>query len=391
MKKTLSTLSISLLALLLFAPTAAAASTSQSFNLIIGGEFNNISQQQLQMQGGVLQGNSYIMVGTTQVPLETAGSRMTFSLNAQVTGVTPSGQSGNGRWSQAKGWHGNHYQANAIQTSGFARFDVQASSALGNIEIRGFTILDDMVPAIGLPLVANPVTGLECFSTNSCTSAIPAFYMGNASITVRVAGQPGSTAPVVVPMLFESPYMNPYGGPIVIESADALLTGAPAIQIITTYTSANSAWSGVSVSGEVFNPTTMSAIGLFNQTASLQESLFAGTENDTGTLLLYGFTGPTYSVLNSYGRFQGTSTIPTSGEIDCSAFAIPSTPTSPNPFPAGTCTETGSVSVGTFNLASTNSGWHTQITGKVLGSYFDEWTVPAFAFSGVVQATATSS
>jgi len=393
MKKTITTISVSLLAFfLLLSPTAAAASTSQSFNLVIGGEFNNISQQQLQMQGGALQGNSYITVGTTQVPLNTAGSRMTFSLNAQVTGVTPSSHSGNGggRNRASNGWHGNHYQANTIQTSGFAMFDLQASSAVGNLEIRGFTVLDDMVPAIGLPLVANPVTGLECFSTNSCTSAIPAFYMGNASITVQVSGQHGPTTPVVVPMLFESAYMNPFGGPIVIESADALLTGVPAIQIITTYTSANSAWSGVNVSGEVLTAG-MSPIGLFNQTASLQENLFAGSENDQGTLVLYGFTGPMYSVLNSNGRFQGTSSIPTAGEIDCSSAAFPSTPGSPNPFPAGTCTETGSISVGTFNLTSTNPGSHYQITGKVIGSYFDEWTIPAFAFSGVVQATATSS
>lgn len=404
MKKIITTLSVSLLALfLLFSPTAAAAATSQSFSLAIGGGFNNIAQQQLQMGGGTLQSNSYITVGTTQVPLNTAGSHLTFSLNAQVTGVHPAGHSGyhgstqpiaagysgnsgnGGKGNNNRGWHGDHYQADEIQTSGSATFDLKANSALGSLEIRGFTSLTDMVPALGLPLVPGDTTGLACFDTDSCTSAIPAFYVGNASITVQVSGQHGPTTPVVVPMLFESPYMNPFGGPIVIESADVLLTGVPAIQIIISYTSANSTWSGVNVSGLVIDPTTYSIIGQFNQTASLQESLFKGTETDQGTLVLYGFTGSTYSVLNSNGPFQGTSTIPTANAIDCSSAA---TPGLPNPFPAGTCTETGSISIGTFNLTSTNPGSHNvQITGKVIGSYIDEWTVPAFAFSGVVQAT----
>ena len=411
MKKSLTTLSVSLLALILVvSPTAAAAGTSQSFNLAILGAFNNISQQQIQMNGGALQGNSYITVGTTPVPLNTAGSHLTFSLNAQVQGVTPaghfgyhgstqpiaagySGNSGNGgkdNRDNNRGWHGNHYQPDEIRTSGFVTFDVQAGSAMGNLDIRGTASLTDMVPAIGLPLVPGDQTGLGCFATDSCTSAIPAFYMGNASITIQVSGQRGFTPPVVVPMLFESPYMNPFGKPIVFESADVLLTGVPAIQIITTYNSADSNWSGVNVSGAVFDPTTLTPIGQFNQTASLSESLYKGTETDSGTLVLYGFTGSTYSVLNSKGTFKGTSSIPTTGELDCSTTAIPSAPGLPNPFPPGTCMETGSLSVGTFNLTSTNPGSHNlQITGKVLGSYMDEWTVPAFGFTGVVQATAS--
>jgi len=410
MKKTRTTLGASFLALfLLLSPAAAAAATSssapQQFNLAIGGGFNNIGQQQIQMSGGTLQTNSFVTMGTSQLQLTPKGSQLTFSVQAQVTGVKVTGHSGNhgiaqpgsievsaNSWKGDKGnnnngWHGNHHQANEIQVSGFASFDVQASTSAGNLEIRGFAQISDMVPAVGLPLVPNNPDPLACFDAGSCTSAIPAFFLGNATVTVLTPGQRGQGTNLRIPMLFESAYMNPFGGPIVIESADVLLTGVPSIQIITTYTKADSSWSSVGVSGLVLDPTSMSFIGKFNQTASLQESLFKGTETDQGTLSLFGFTGSTYSVLNSNGNFQGTSTIPTSGGIDCSTTSI----YGPNPFPTGTCTETGSQSVGTFDLTSTAPGSHNKhITGKVIGQYLDSWFTPAIAFAGVVQATVTS-
>jgi hypothetical protein len=112
----------------------------------------------------------------------------------------------------------------------------------------------------------------------------------------------------------------------------------------------------------------MGTLGL-NSTES--ENLVTGTAMDRGSVAL---TSMSPSSLDVNGTFNGSSVIPTAGEVDCStSLGFPS-------FPAGqgVCTSTGFNSVGNFTMTTPGSG---RVTVTVVGQYNTTWTVPALAFS----------
>lgn len=332
-------------------PSPHGPNNAQNYTMGLGGLLVNVAQQHLRVDGGQLQPGSTV----NGLPLTVDKAHVNLHLDARVNG---------------------------LNVTGNANFKLDAQSPAGTVHIDGKIVLSSAIPALGLPLSCNQTTLV------GCTSEVPGLYAGNASLTIKIdappsppgQGPPSPHSPpsppvkVNIPMLIESPYLNPFGGPIVIESADVLLGASPAIQIITSYQHAESDWSNVTVAG-VVTDSTGTPIGQFSQTASLSEDLFHGTERDHGSLSLFGFDpNGQYSVFNSNGNFRGTSTIPTAGSFPCDI---------PPLFPAGTCTATGSLSSGTFNLNGGQGPGHV----KLQGTYNNVWTIPAYGFEGVVQVT----
>ncbi len=227
-----------------------------------------------------------------------------------------------------------------------------------------------MVPAFGFPLGCDPLA-----TPTTCTSAIPAYLMGVANVEVKTChsdsngdshdnshdcSSGSSDNPLSVPMLFESAYPNPFGGPISITSAaDA------SIVIVASYDEAISHWKHVQLGGFVLDDTGTN-VGTFAMTSQLTEDLLGATEKDQGTISIVSTSA---SFPSASGTFKGTSTIPTDVGFSCAS----TDPKVPLPLP-GTCTSTGSISMGTVHLHS--------IDGKasIKGFYLINWSVPALGF-----------
>lgn len=206
------------------------------------------------------------------------------------------------------------------------------------------------------------VTGSFGFDTDLPLTTIgtdlPGFFVSyapNVYITTS-----GSTQPLGQALTIESPYLNPFGGPIVIATADDGAT----LTIVATYTTGNIYWQGTQVGGELSGTLGSTPVtGMLSLTSNENENLVAGTAYDRGTI---SFSGMTPSSLNVNGNYQGTDYIPTTGAIDCSSEVT---------FIEGTCYETGFQSQGSFNAQG------------IYGSYNTQWGVPAIGFYTVIQAT----
>jgi hypothetical protein len=162
--------------------------------------------------------------------------------------------------------------------------------------------IDGAIPAESFPL-----------GCTTCTSQVPGFFLGTGAL--------GGWD-------LESAFLNPFGGPVVWASSDGSV-------LVFSYTAATIDWQNVQTSGSLTGTLggATSVSGLFTETTSAHEDLFAGTETESGTLTFLGMT-PSY--LDASGAYSGSSTIPTYNKIDCSGLiGIP-----------GTCTETGFSSLG---------------------------------------------
>ncbi len=307
---------------------------------IVGG-FSDVASQQYNFAGG--NAASITLFGSA---FPASAVRLSYSVDASV-------------------------QGNSV--SGTAEFSLNGQGELASlISIEGQAQLIGMVPAVGLPLsdTSNPLACLH----DGCTSQVPGFLLGLADISGSLNGQ------VVllqgVPLLFESPYLNAFGGLLFIGTPDG------SISIATDYNSAIAQWSGVKTSGNVFNDGGGKAIGKFQVSSSLRENLLTGTEGDRGQIVLSGFKGSN-KFLNSAGDFVGVSTIPSTTGPDCTssvsdqlaaAFGTSLT------LPPNTCTITGSISQGSFSL--NGSVGKTEIDGQ----FVNNWSEPAVSFVGSLSA-----
>jgi len=205
------------------------------------------------------------------------------------------------------------------------------------------------------------------------TSMVPLYFSGLATIEieqVRGSGQKIEQVLSNVPMVFESPYLNPFGNPIVIASADAFLGSAtPALVIVGTYTSGKIQWRNVVTGGQIQGFLGSSPyLGGFTQVASSDEDLVQGKEQDAGSITFSGITSIPF--LNGNGRYDGSSVIPKPN--------LPSDDCSPPGLP-GTCVSTGLNSAGGFELKGTGI--------IVSGHYQTVWPDPALVFSSTITGT----
>ncbi len=297
---------------------AATGSTPQPLSLLLSGAVVSAEDQSYSFQGGNL-----VFGELLGVPVDITTAVLHYDLSAAVSGLTVTGVA--------------HFALTAKGPNG-AHTDLQADVAI-----------DGTVPAVGLPI--------GCTFGVDCTSAIPALFSGGGSAIVTTGHV---SIPFPIHMTLESPYLNPFGGPIFISS------DAGEVFVIATYSQARIVWTDILVGGLVSGTLSGSPVsGSFGMVVSSTEDLRAGYELDHGSI---GFLAMSPATLNALGTFSGRSTIP---------------PGDPCPaalgFPAGTCTITGLLSSGVFSQSTA--------LGTIMGKYDTTWSAPAVAFGGVVTAT----
>ena len=303
--------------LLLLAGNSSLAAKPQSGSLVMIGGVVSPGEQNYSEKGGQLV--SAFIFGT---PVDPKTSVFHLSLHAKVAGLSGSGS---------------------------AAFDFKVMSPRGDtVEVNGSMEITGITPAVMFPLGCTP--GVDC------TGAIPAFFNGTGKITIEQGGVSDS---MWVGMAFESPYLNPFGGPLLFMSSGGEIFGE------ATYTQGTISWIGVHMGGTVMGSIGGTRVsGNFGMAVNSYEDLKSGTETDSGVI---GFTSMNVSEFDSVGTFLGTSKIPKQGGTPCVGF------------PAGTCFVTGLTSSGMFRQ-TTASG------DTLMGSYATTWTSPAVGFSSVVAA-----
>jgi hypothetical protein len=335
---------------LLTAPVLVHADSQKSapgtpLTLALSGGFMDIGRQHLSQSGGQL----LSLFAPTLPTIDLSSAKLRYSIDASVRGTAVSGE---------------------------ATFTITGKNAAGDqVTIQGDAKLTDMIPAFGTPVdPSQPANPVACLGTAlGCSSEVPAFLVGTATVQVHTSQK---DTKFTLPMRFESAYLNPFGRPIVIASADATLTGYPTILIVAKYDKAISQWEKVSVGGFILDSTGTSLLGTFTMAMGITEDLRHGMEQDRGTISIASFSA---SFPSASGDFGGTSTIPpvpspTPALLDCSITLG---------LPPGTCTLTGSHSTGVFNLQSTDH------KSQVKGSYDINWTVPALVFGVSAQSVST--
>lgn len=280
-------------------------------------------------------------------------------------------------------------EVKGLEAIGVVRFDLEGTSGGQPVSVTGeYVVNNDETSTQANAIIISP-TGAPCTgeAAKAC-SELPLSFIGNANVQVKFGSAASQTLKETV--LTENPYLNPFGNPIVIASADS------AIVIVATYTKGTIVWSGSQVSGAVTSGAfgKESSVGSITGTLDLNsteyEHLVAGTATDSGTVAL---TGMSPSFMDAAGNFTGSSVIPTAGELDCSPlFGFPSFPPG-----QGVCTQTGFNSTGHYVMASNGcdsqgcDGCNSQVHCNVIitGQYATTWTIPALSFSTVSTGTVT--
>ena len=342
-KSALSVVASFAMILMLTGSNAAMASPHNTLTLGLAGGFVDIGSQKYHSKGTAAVSISFF---ATSIPSSVGFS---YSIDASVQGAAVSGKA--------------HFQLGGESEE--EEDEDKASSS--PVSVEGRVQLVDMIPAVGLPLSpSDPSNPLACLP--SCTSEIPGFFLGIADIQGSVLGNPVSLSNV--PILIESAYLSPFGGPIFIGTPDG------SISIAATYDSATSRWNNVQTAGFVLDGNG-TPVGQFAMKASLTENLLNGKERDQGRVSLFGLSGD-LAFLNSAGEFSGKSVVPKAGSFDCTdvlsgqiGFTLP-----PN-----TCLATGSHSEGSHGLRGANE------KTEIEGDYSLDWNVPAIGFTGTVTAT----
>jgi len=209
-------------------------------------------------------------------------------------------------------------------------------------------------------------------SYSPCSQILPFDFIGSSNIQVTIGTNTQSQTLIV-----ESPYWNPFGGPIYLVSADgnplSLPPTPPSIVIVATYNEGNIEWVGAQTGGYISGTLgTSSFSGTFSQTSTENENLVTGIASDSGTIQF----STTLAALNTRGTFTGSDTIPPLGSAplfgawDCSGPQA----TGGDGIP-GTCALTGFISSGNFRA------------GGVSGSYLTTWGAPAYQFSSIVSGS----
>jgi hypothetical protein len=301
-----------------------AASSKQTLNLNIqNGGILNAGPQKWTMSGGVLG-----MALDSATP-DLAAATWTFvhySMTANVNGLTTNGKFG--------------LHLNGTTASGQA------------ISIRVHANITDSIPAVCFP--SYTVTGV-CSAAD--TSEIPAYFVATGFLRVVTGEEASPKQPIS--LLIEDAALNPFGAPIVISSTDG------SFLVVATYSHARTVWQSVQTAGTLAGTLGSKPVsGNFVQNIRTIEDYVAGTATDSGQISLVGMTP---SSLNANGKFHGTSIIPKTGTVDCSPPGL-----------AGTCTETGYTSTGTFSMDP---------NGVTLsGNYAVQWPAPSIVFDGNMTA-----
>jgi hypothetical protein len=274
-------------------------------------------------------------------------------------------------------------QVSGLGASGVAQFQTSGRTVNGaRVTVQG------QAQIVGMQSQSLP---LGC--TTTCTSGIPVFFVGVAVTDITIGSSP--TQHITSTMLFESPYFNPWGNPIMIVSTDG------AIVIATTYDKATSDWKGTSVSGTIQGSLgTYPVQGTMTLSSNEHEDFVTGvTTYDNGTM---SFTNMSPKSLNVQGTFKGTSVIPKPGTVACATvLALYSTPCTQDcsayfgslglPVIPGTCTQTAFQSTGTFSLLGQRTDDGVIQTTTVSGSYITTWSAPALGFVSTAIATVTQT
>ncbi|MDG7007192.1 MAG: hypothetical protein JRN06_02975 [Nitrososphaerota archaeon] len=278
-----------------------------------GGAITNAGNQQYVIMGGVAAKDGVVF--SAPVP---AGTHVQFRLQVSVVGLSTSGS---GSLSVPSGGANGRGEAGVVNIQ---ITDAVAAQTFGNSEM-------------------------------------PLFFTGIATL-----GGQGPSVPVMV----ESAYWNPFGGPIVIASADGT-----SVFLVITYSVATIDWSGVEVDSVVAGTLGSTAVtGFTTNIANAHENLVTGVEQDSGQILFYGFTsvadGSPISQLAASGSYNGLTKFTSAGGIDCSgAFGVP-------------CFLTGASSSGQFVMHSADGA-------LINGKYATTWSVPSTFTSTTITATVT--
>jgi hypothetical protein len=334
------------------APAYAEEHHGGNLTLTFSGGILSSGNQRYSHDGGTLVG---ALISGSQV--DPSKAHLDYSLRAHVSGLDVGGE---------------------------ADFSLSYRSTDSSVtKVTGSAQIGDMIPAEVFPV--------GCTGTG-CSSAIPGAFLGLTSVTVQScpsdnqqSGDTGSggwnrdeggqghggctvVSQSTIPMVFESAFLNPFGGPIFMADEGPGGIGQNVL-IVATYSHARVVWSGIQLGGSATGSLDGNPVaGHFSMTVSAVEDLKAGFELETGSIALVGMTPDS---LNAAGHFTGKSTIPPGP--DCSAlFGIPNT-----------CQITGFESKGAFSMEA-GSG------ASVVGSYTTEWTAPAVMFTSSVTATVSS-
>jgi hypothetical protein len=241
---------------------------------------------------------------------------------------------------------------NGLSASGTFRVHLSGITAAGQkINVRVHTMINESIPAVCFP----SYTSGACATSD--TSEIPAYFVAFGYVRIQTGNNFSPKYPIALEI--EDAALNPFGGPIVIASTDGSLL------IVATYSHADTVWNGVQTAGILSGTLGSTAVsGGFTQMIHTEENYVTGTASDHGQISLVQMTPAT---LDANGRFSGTSTIPTTGTVDCSPPGLP-----------GTCTETGYTSTGTFKMDPAGL--------TVSGSYAVQWPAPSVVFGGNITA-----
>jgi hypothetical protein len=288
---------------------------------------------ELSMAGGVLSagnqqyftsGGALFFAKVNGEILNSSSARISYETHASVVGLSVRGDS-------------------ELQISGTTLGDKK------QVSVTIHTSLFNMTPIMEFPL------GCQ----TNCTSAIPAMFLGAGKIQGEDGvGRFGSE----IVMAFESPYLNPWGGPILMASQDNSTV------IVTSYTKSIVDWKGVELGGIVMGEYKgeRNVFGEFGMVVNSRENLLLGVEFDRGSISFFGMNRKNF---DASGSFHGVSIIPTEGAFSCAEELH---------LPPGTCTATGLNSTGSLELQSrafSISGW-----------YHTVWSIPAFGFNSSVLA-----
>jgi hypothetical protein len=322
-------------ALIILSPTALAATTTP---MVMGGGgiIVNAGTQSYSFSGGA------VAQGEVLGNLINPGAHINFHVSALVSGLS---------------------------TSGSGQITIPASGVSGG---HGAVVVQIQISGENAAAVF-PLNQDGSSCTTLCTSEIPILFTGEA--TISSTGHSFS-----VPIAIESPYWNPFGGPIVITSEES---NTPALFLVATYNSANINWNQVVLQGQVFGSYGLEQVsGYYTTITNSNENLFAGKEVDSGQI---AFVGMTDTSLNGAGTLKGSTTIPAIqlgvNAFDCtSAYALALGISWP--FGPGTCTLTGASSGGSFHMSLAN-GAH------LSGAYQTSWSVPSLTTGTSFTATVT--
>lgn len=325
-------ISNAVLAYSLAPPASSPPKSSQPLSLIMTGGISAAGDQQYMLA----QDGQLVYASIFGVQVEPASSSLHYSLVAYVHGLSATGQ---------------------------ANIHLVASSPDGQkVRLDGTVAINGMVPA-------------EVFTSGAIPSAFLGFLRG-------IVTTGGKSQPIALGVSLESPFINPFGGPIVVTTLDA----SSSIVLVTDYHFATIHYSNVKVlTLSVTGTLGSSAVtaGSATLTTRATEDLVAGTESETGTI---SFTGMNPSLLNSFGQYSGSSIIPSGSQctstygfypctFDCTSYLptlMGASSLDISGLPTGLCTLTGFISSGSFHSV----GAHVVIRG----TYTTVWDIPAVTF-----------